>query len=147
MSKLWQDIVTHKRAAVLFLAYWLAILAVVHITWNHGIRGSVVALIFSTPLVAGALVGSWRVSTTGRPARFGYQIKSGMLAALLCIEITFLVMKGAALEEVLNWVRGDRFEGDQVLALAVVAGVIGIFLGLAGALLATMLHQFRQTKK
>ena len=29
MRRLWQDIQTHQRAAVWFLVYWLAILAVV----------------------------------------------------------------------------------------------------------------------
>lgn len=36
MRRLWRDIQAHKRAAVLFLVYWLATLVVIPMTWARG---------------------------------------------------------------------------------------------------------------
>jgi hypothetical protein len=94
MRKLWHEIQTHKRAALLLLAYWLATLAVIPITWSGGIPYPVVALLFTTPLIAGVLVGRWRASKPERAADSGDQIRGGMLAGVLSAEITLLVMKG-----------------------------------------------------
>ena len=80
MKKLWHDIHAHERASVLFLVYWLATLAVIPITWHHGIPNRVVLLLFTTPLIAGALVGRWRGSTPERAVRSGVRIRGGMLA-------------------------------------------------------------------
>ena len=90
MRKLWQDIQAHKRAAVLFLGYWLAILVVILFTWDQGIPSPVVLLLFTVPLIAGILVGLWRSSAPGHTAHLGDKTGGGMLAGLLCTEITFL---------------------------------------------------------
>lgn len=98
MRKLWHDIQTHKRAAVLFLAYWLATLAVIPITWTPGgIPYPVVALLLTTPLIAGALVGRWRAPTPERPVGRDARLWGGILAGVLCAEITLLVvMRGGS---------------------------------------------------
>jgi hypothetical protein len=159
MSKLWHDIQTHKRAAVLFLAYWLATLAIVPITWSRGIPYPVVALLFTTPLIAGVLLGRWRASKPERAADSGCipakssisdffpredRIRGGMLAGVLSAEITFLVMKGGAVDEVIGWIHGNRFQGDEVLGFFIVTGIFGVFLGWAGAKLAIILDRFRR---
>ena len=94
MRKLWHDIQAHKRAAVMFLVYWLATLVVIPITWVGGIPFSVVLVVLTTPLIAGILVGLWRASMPERGAHLGDRIGGGTLAGLLCAEITFFVMKG-----------------------------------------------------
>jgi archaellum biogenesis protein FlaJ (TadC family) len=96
MKKLWHDIHAHQRAAVLFLVYWLATLAVIFITFTHGIPFPFVILLFTTPLIAGALVGRWRASTPERAVRSGDRIRGGMLAGVLSAEITLLVMRGGS---------------------------------------------------
>ena len=144
MKKLWHDIHAHQRAAVLFLVYWLATLAVIHITWTNGIPFPVVILLFTTPLIAGALVGWWRASTPERAVRSGVQIEGGMLAGVLSAEITFLVMKGGAIDEVIGWIHGSRFQGGEVLEFCIACGVLGVFLGLAGSVLAIILDRFRR---
>ena len=144
MRKLCHDIQTHKRAAVLFLAYWLATLAVVHITWAGGIPDPVVALLFTTPLIAGALIGQWRASTPERPARSRDRIRGGMLAGVLSAEVTFLVMKGGAVDEVISWVHVHKFQADEVLGFSILFGVFGVLLGLAGAVFAIILDRFHR---
>ncbi len=145
MRKLWQDIQTHKRAAVLFLVYWLVTLVVSFITWDMGIPFPVVLLLFTVPLIAGIFVGLWRSSTPEHTARFGDKIRGGMLAGLLCTEITFLVMKGGVVEEVIGWMRGWKFFGQwgEMLVFCIVAGVFGIILGFTGAALASIMERFR----
>lgn len=144
MTKLWHDIQTHKWATVLFVAYWLATLAVIPITWAGGIPYPVVVLLLTTPLIAGVLVGRWRASTPERAAHSGDRIRGGMLAGALSAEITFLVMKGGAVDEVIGWIRGNKFEGGEVLEFSIVTGVLGVFLGLAGAVLAIILDRLRR---
>ena len=143
MRKLWQDIQTHKRAAVLFLVYWLVTLVVSFITWDMGIPFPVVLLIFTVPLIAGIFVGLWRSSKPEHTVRFGNKIGGGMLAGLLCTEITFLVMKGGVVEEVMGWMlgRGQRF--GEMLVFCIVAGVLGTILGFIGAALASIMERFR----
>ena len=80
MKRLWHDFQAHKRAAALFLMYWLTTLAVVLVTWSHGIPGRIVILLLTTPLIAGALVGWWRASTPEHTARTRDRIMGGMLA-------------------------------------------------------------------
>jgi hypothetical protein len=145
MRKLWQDIQAHKWAAVLFLVYWLATLVVVPITWVEGIPFSVVLLLFTVPLIAGILVGLWRSSTPEHTARLGDKISGGMLAGLLCAEITELVMKGGAIDEVIGWMRGWKFFGQwgEMVGFIIAAGVFGIILGFAGAALASIIERFR----
>ncbi len=144
MRKLWQDIKAHISAAVLFLVYWLATLAVVPLTWQNGIPTPVVLLLFTVPLIAGILVGWWRSSTPEQAAHVGDAIGGGMLAGLLCTEITLLVMKGGVIDEVIGWIRGWKFFGQwgEILEFAIVAGVFGILLGLVGAVLASIMQRF-----
>jgi hypothetical protein len=143
MRKLWHDIQAHKRAAVLFLVYWLATLVVIPITWDRGIPFPVVLLLFTTPLIAGVLVGWWRSSTPERAARSGDRISGGMLAGVLCAEITLFVMKGGVVNEVIGLIQGHKFQGIEVLEFSIATGVFGVFLGLAGAVLAIILDHFR----
>ncbi len=133
MRKLWQDIQTHKQAALWFLVYWLATLVVNFITWDHGIPSRVVLLIFTVPLIAGILVGLWRSSAPGRTARSG-----GMLVGLLGTELMFLVMRGGAAEEVIVWLQGGGQRFGEMLVFCIVAGVFGVILGFAGAGLASI---------
>lgn len=86
MSNLWQDIQAHKWAAVWYLVYWLATLALVPITWAGGIPGPVVVLLFTNPLIAGALVGRWRAATLERAVRTGDRFRGCMLAGVLRAE-------------------------------------------------------------
>jgi len=143
MRKLWHDIKAHKLAAVLFLVYWLATLVVVPITWNEGIPFPVVLLLFTVPLIAGILVGLWRSSTPKHRARLGEKTGGGMLAGLLCTIITFLVMKGGVVDEVIGWMRGGGHRFGEMLVFFIVAGVFGIILGFAGAALASIMESFR----
>lgn len=145
MRKLWQNILAHKWAAMLFLFYWLATLVVVHITWNEGIPFPVVLLLFTVPLIAGILVGLWRSSTAEHTVRLGDKTGGGMLAGLLCAVITELVMKGGVVDEVIGWMRGWKFFGQwgEMLVFFIVSGVIGIILGFAGAVLASILERLR----
>ncbi len=144
MRRLWHDFQTHKRAAVLFLGYWLATLAVNLLTWTGGIPGRVVVLLLTTPLIAGVLVGQWRASTAERAARSRDRIGGGMLAGALSAEVTLLVMKGGAVDEVIGWIQGQRFQGVEVLAFCIASGILGAFLGLAGAVLAIVLDRVRR---
>jgi hypothetical protein len=136
MRRLWRDLQAHRRAAVLFLTYWLAILAVIHLTWAGGIPERIVVLVLTTPLIAGALVGRWRASTLERVVRSRDRITGGMLAGVLVTEITLVVMRGGGVEEVVGWLHGDRFRGGEVLEFIVASGVLGVLLGLVGAVLA-----------
>jgi uncharacterized membrane protein YbhN (UPF0104 family) len=143
MRKLWQDIRAHKRAAMLFLVYWLATLVVILITWDMGIPFPVVLLLFTVPLIAGILVGLWRSSTPEHTARFGDKIGGGMLAGLLCTELTFLVMKGGIVEELIVWMQGGGQRFGEMLVFCIVAGVFGIILGFTGAAVASIIERFR----
>jgi len=144
MRRLWHDIQAHKQAAVLFLVYWLATLAVIPMTWAGGIPGRVVALLLTTPLIAGVLVGRWRASTPERAARSRDRIWGGMLAGVLSAEITLLVMKGGVVDEVIGGMHGHRFRGGEVLEFCIASGVLGALLGLAGAVLAIILDRVRR---
>jgi hypothetical protein len=144
MRKLWRCIQTHKRAAVLFLVYWLATLAVTVITWDKGIPTPVVGLLFTTPLIAGVLVGRWRTAKPERAACSGDRIRGGMLAGALSGGITILVMPGGVVAGVISWIQGARIDGwDEVLEFLIFFVVIGALLGLIGAVLAIILGRFR----
>ena len=149
MRRLWQDVQAHKRAAVLFLVYWLATLAVILVTWSGGIPDPVVALLLTTPLIAGFLVGRWRAPTPEYAARSRDRIGGGVLAGVLSAEITLLVMKGGVVDEVIGWMRGWGFFGQwgEVLAFAIAAGVLGAVLGLAGAVIAMILDHVRRRSR
>jgi Na+/citrate or Na+/malate symporter len=138
MSRLWRDLQAHRWAAVLLLVYWLAILVIIHVTWDGGIPERIVVLAFTTPLIAGALVGRWRASTPECAVRSRDRITGGMLAGVLSAEITLLVMKGGVVDEVLGWIHHDRFRGGEVLEFIIATGVLGVLLGLAGAALAML---------
>ena len=143
MRKLWHDFQAHKWAAVLFLVYWLATLAVGLVTWNYGIPDRVVVLFLTTPLIAGFLVGWWRAPTPERAAHLRDRIGGGVLAGVLIAEMTLLVMKGGVVEEVIGWMRGWQFFGQwgEVLEFTIAAGVLGAVLGLVGAVLAMILDR------
>ena len=136
MRRLWRDLQAHRRAAVLFLVYWLALLALIHLTWAGGIPERIVVFVFTAPLIAGTLVGRWRASTPERAVRPRDRITGGMLAGVLITEITLVVMRGGVVEEVVGWIHGDRFQGGEVLEFSIASGVLGVLLGLAGAVLA-----------
>lgn len=144
MRKLWRDFQAHKRAAVLFLVYWLATLGVVLVTWFHGIPGQVVLLLLTTPLIAGALVGRWRASTPERTARSRDRIIGGMLAGGLVAAITWLVMRGGVVEEAIGWTRGQGSRWGEMLVLWIASGVLGAFLGLIGGMCAIILDRARR---
>lgn len=143
MRRLWQDIQAHKRAAVLFLIYWLATVVVTFITWDQGIPYPVVLLISTVPFIAGILVGLWRSSTPEHTARFGDKIRGGMLAGLLCVEITALIARGGVVDELIGWMLGwgERF-GEQLVG-CIVFGVFGIILGFIGAAFTSILEHYR----
>ena len=145
MKKLLLDITAHKWAAGFFLLYWLATLVVVPITWESGIPFPVVLLLFTVPLIAGILVGWWRSSAPEHTAHFGDKIRGGMLAGLLCTVVTDLVMKGGVIDEVIGWMRGWQSAGQwgEMAVCSIVAYVLGVILGFAGAVLASIVERFR----
>ncbi len=143
MRKLWQDIQTHKRAALLFLVYWLVTVVVTFITWDQGIPSPVVLLISTVPLIAGILEGLWRNSTPEHTARFGDKIRGGMLFGLLCIEITVLVIRGGVVDELIGWMRGWGERFGEMLVMCIVFGIFGIILGFIGAALTSIIEHYR----
>jgi hypothetical protein len=147
MKRLWRDFRAYKRAAVLFLVYWLATLAVVPMTWAGGIPVRTVVLLLTTPLIAGILVGRWRASSAERATRSRDRITGGMLLGVVGVEMTLLVMKGGIVDEVLGWTHGQRFQGGEVLEFCLAGGILGALLGLAGAVLSMVLDRMcRQGK-
>jgi len=131
MRKLWQDIQTHQRAAVLFLVYWLACTVVALSVWFDTTQGAV--LLATSPLIAGALVGWWRSSE---------RIRGGMLAGVLSGGLTGLAMD---VFEVITWIQHGRvrnFQMDEALGFLILFLVVGALLGLAGAALAIILDRF-----
>ena len=143
MRKLRQDLQSHKRAAMLLLMYWVATLVVIPFTWNRGIPLPVVALLFTTPVIVGVLVGWWRASAPESAALSSDRISGGMLAGGLIAVITVVVMKGGAIDEVVGWLHGHKFQGGEVIGFAVAAGICGMLLGGAGAMLAMRMDRFR----
>ena len=137
MRKLWLDLAHHRSAAALFLAYWLATLVVVPLISHGGIPISLVALLLANSFIAGALIGWWRGSTSERFASSGERIVAGTIAGLLTSEITLIVMAG---EELVDWMRGGHFQGDEVLVFAIALGLVGAIFGLAGAMCSVVLH-------
>jgi hypothetical protein len=143
MRRLWHDFQAHKWVAVLFLAYWLATLAV---SWSVGNTEPVVMLLLTTPLIAGFLVGWWRAPTPEQASHSRDRIGGGMLSGVLGAEITNLVMKGGDVAEVIGWVRGWEFYGQwgEMLEFWIVSGVLGAILGLAGAVISMVLDRVRR---
>ena len=139
--RIWRDIQAHKRAALLLFVYWLAVLALIPITWAPGIPFPVVVLLFTMPLIAGALEGRWRGPTPERAAHSVDRIRGGMLAGALSAEITVSVMKTGFIDEALR--NGIKFPGKDLFVYAAIVGVLGAILGLAGAVLAIILDRFR----
>jgi hypothetical protein len=146
MRRLWHDFQAHKWAAVLFLAYWLATLAV---SWSRGNTDPVVMLLLATPLIAGFLVGRWRAPTPEHAAHMRDRIGGGMLAGVLGAEITLLVIKGGIIHEVIGWVRGWEFYGQwgEVLGFCIASGVLGALLGLAGAVISMVRDHVRHQRR
>jgi hypothetical protein len=118
-------------------------------TWSGGIPERVVVLLLTTPLIAGFLVGWWRAPTPEHAAHSRDRIGGGMLSGVLCAEITFLVMKGGAVNEVIGWLRGWEFFGQwgEVLGLGIFNGVLGALLGLAGAVISMVLDRVRRQRR
>lgn len=143
MRRLWHDFRAHRRAAVLFFLYWLATLAVERWTFQGGIPGRIVVLLLTTPLIAGALVGWWRGAIPERAHRSRDRITGGMLAGVLSAEITLVVAKGGLIDEVIGGMRGNPFEGGEVVEWLIFLGVLGALLGSAGAALAMILDRVR----
>jgi hypothetical protein len=54
MRKLWHDIQTHKRAAALFLVYWLVTTVVATSVWFDTTQSPL--LLATSPLIAGGMV-------------------------------------------------------------------------------------------
>lgn len=146
MRRLWHDVQAHKRTAVLLLVYWLATLAVGLVTYRGGTPERVVVLLLTTPLIAGILVGRWRAPTPERAADSRHRIGGGTLAGLLSAEVTFLVMKGGVVDEVIGWAQGREHYGQwgELLGFCIVTGVLGALLGLAGAVIAMVLDRVRR---
>ncbi|MEI7536906.1 MAG: hypothetical protein WCJ76_06825 [Comamonadaceae bacterium] len=141
MKQLWIDIKSHWRAATLLALYWLATLAIAVLTWERGIPGPVVGLLFTPSLMAGILVGRWRAAASTRGA--GTQrLQGGSLAGLLTALSTLLIMKGGVLDEFRGWLGGARFQGGEVLEFIIFTAIAGAALGLLGA--ALTLRGFRQ---
>lgn len=136
MSDFWQDIRTHKLAAAIYLICWVGIMAAEIITFDQNVATPVIPILFLIPLAAGGLVGWWRKAARERAARMGKRLWGGMLAGFLSFEITFLAMAGGAVDELIGWMRGRRFQGEEVLEFLIAAGIAGILLGLCGAALA-----------
>jgi len=149
MRRLWHDFQAHKWAAVLFLVYWLATLAVSFMTGSGGIPDRVVVLLLTTPLIAGFLVGRWRAPTPEHAAHSRDRIGGGVLAGVLSAEITLLVMKDGVVMEVIGWVRGWEFYGQwgEELEFCIVTGVLGALLGLAGAVISMVLDRVRRQRR
>lgn len=146
MKNLWLDITSHRGAAALFLAYWLATVVTVPFAWKGGIPGPVVALLLGNSLILGALVSWWRGQPSERTYTLGGRIRGGMLAGVLIGEITLVVMKGGAVEEFIGWMRGWPHFGqwDEVLGFAIAVGILGAILGSIGATCSAVLrHQPR----
>lgn len=128
MRKLWHDIQTHQRVAVVFLVYWVAAALAAAEDQPRSL------LLFTTPLIAGALVGWWRSRE---------RIRGGLLAGVLTGALVSLVMD---VREVIGWIHHGRVRGlpgDEMLGFNILFVVAGGLLGLAGAGLATVLHRFR----
>jgi hypothetical protein len=140
MKKLWQDIARHRGAAAFYLVYWLATVMMVPLMSDGGIPDPAVALLLSNSLISGALVSWWRGPTLERTSSLGERIRGGMLAGLLSAEITLLMIKGGAGDELIGWMRGGRFQGDEVLGFAIISGALGVLLGSIGAACSAILH-------
>ncbi len=144
MIRLWHDVRAHGWAAVLFLVYWLATLAVDFVTWSHGIPGDVVILFLTTHLIAGALVGWWRASTPERRSRWWSRILGGMLAGAIVAGMTWLLMRGGVVEEAIGWMRGEGSRWGEMLVLWVASCVLSALLGLVGSVFALILIPTRR---
>jgi hypothetical protein len=145
MRRTWHDFQAHGRAAVLFLLYWLATLAVERMTNQGGDPDWTVVLLLTTPLIAGALVGWWRGAMPEPAHRSRDRITGGMLVGVLSVAITMVVIKGGVIEEVIGGIRGDPyFQGGEMLVFVIVGCVLGALLGSAGAALAMILDRFRR---
>ena len=135
MEDFWKEIAHHRGVAALFAGYWLATVIAVPFAWRGGIPGPVVALLLSNCLIWGALISWWRGQSTERTYSAGSRIRGGALAGVLVGEITLLVIKGGAVDELIGWIRGRPHFGQwgEVLDFAIALGLIGALLGSVGA--------------
>jgi hypothetical protein len=122
----------------LFFVYWLATLAVVALTWTDGIPGLVVLLVLTNPLIAGGLIGRW---LSLAPETSSGAVGGGALAGGLWAEVTFFVMKGGVVDELLGWRSGQSYVGE-LLGFVIVTGVAGFFLGFVGAAVTATFSEF-----
>ena len=143
MSDLWRDIRAHKLAAIIYLLFWIGVLVVEVFTFVQDVAGPVIPFLFMIPLVAGGMVGWWRKATPAHAVRMGNRLFGGMLAGVLSCEITFIVMKGGAADELIGWMRGQRFQGIEVLEFLIASGIVGVLFGLLGAALAQAVGENR----
>ena len=144
MKKLWQDISLHRGAAAVFLLYWITtVVTVPFSSSNRGIPVSVVALLLSNSLISGALISWWRGQASERTYSLGSKLRGGALAGVLIGEITLLVTKGGAIDELVGWLQGWPYFGqwNEVLGFAIAAGILGALLGSIGAACSAVLHK------
>jgi hypothetical protein len=66
-------------------------------------------------------------------------MRGGILAGVLCAEVTLFVMKGGVIDELFGW-RSGRSQGGELLEFAIVIGVLGVVLGFVGAAFAATLN-------
>jgi hypothetical protein len=142
MKDLWGDIARHRGAAVCFAGYWLATVVTVPFAWHGGIPIAVVSLLLSNCLISGALISWWRGQTAEHTYSAGSRIREGALVGMLVGEMTLLVMKGGAVDELIGWMRGRPHFGQwgEVLEFAIAVGLIGALLGSIGAACSTVLR-------
>ena len=135
MKELWRGITRHRGMAWFFAGYWLATVVAVPFVWQEGIPLPMVGLLLSNCLIWGALISNWRGEETGRTDSAADRVKDGALAGMIVGEITFLVTKGGAVDELIGWLRGWPHFGqwDQVLGFAIAVGLLGALLGSIGA--------------
>ena len=142
MRRLWHEFRAHRRASVLFLLYWLAILTIQRLTEHGGTPTPIVVLLLTTPLFGGALVGWWRGALPEGAHRSRDRIMGGMLVGVLCFAITMVVTKGGVIDEVISGIQGSPyFQGGEMLGMFLVGCVVGALLGSAGAALAMLLER------
>jgi len=91
---------------VLFAGFWLATIVAVPFAWQGGIPGPLVALLLRNCLIAGALMSWWHGKSVDRAYSAGSRIGFGAFVGSLFGEITCLVTKGGAVDELFGWMRG-----------------------------------------
>jgi ABC-type molybdate transport system permease subunit len=141
MTRLCQDIRTHRRTALQFLLFWLAVCAVTAVTSHPDIRPPFAVLLLIMPVFAAALVAWWRGSETDGAVSIARQIAGGTLAALLVIEADVMLLFGSVLLHDLSRHRPLGRNVDEWIEWSIGFGAIGIVLGVAGAALGVAMER------